>query len=126
METTPCSQPQSLNYLYISASLPFLWPHVSVGEFDEIYKSIVEEPANMCAHMHTYTYSQLCILFPGNHGPPVLGSSPGGSRVIRRWGRSRHLWKNTYLITDIEKLEMDSAVGRLVEKKRLNNLDYVE
>ena len=54
------------------------------------------------------------------------GSSPGGSRVIRRWGRSRRLWKNTYLITDIERLEMDSIVGRLVEKKRLNNLDYME
>ena len=57
---------------------------------------------------------------------PMPGSSPGGSRVIRRWGRSRRLWKNTYLITDIERLEMDSVVGRLVEKKRLNNLDYVE
>ena len=56
----------------------------------------------------------------------VPGSSPGGSRVIRRWGRSRRLWKNTYLITDIERLEMDSVVGRSVEKKRLNNLDYVE
>ena len=54
------------------------------------------------------------------------GSSPGGSRVIRRWGQSRRLWKNTYLITDIERLEMDSVVGKLVEKKRLNNLDYVE
>ena len=53
----------------------------------------------------------------------VPGSSPGGSRVIRRWGWSRRLWKNTYLITDIERLEMDSVVGRLVEKKRLNNLD---
>ena len=41
-------------------------------------------------------------------------------------GQSRRLWKNTYLITDIERLEMDSAVGRFVEKKRLNNLDYVE
>ena len=26
----------------------------------------------------------------------------------------------------IERIEMDSVVGRLVEKKRLNNLDYVE
>ena len=59
-------------------------------------------------------------------GHRLPGSSPGGSRVIRRWGRSRRLWKNTYLITDIERLEMDSIVGRLVEKKRLNNLDYVE
>ena len=41
-------------------------------------------------------------------------------------GRSRRLWKKTYLITDIERLEMDSVVGRLVEKNRLNNLDYVE
>ena len=41
-------------------------------------------------------------------------------------GRSRRLWKNTYLITDIERLEMDSVVGRLVEKRRLNNLDYME
>ena len=57
---------------------------------------------------------------------PLPGSSPSGSRVIRRWGQSRHLWKNTYLTTDIERLEMDSVVGRLVEKKRLNNLDYVE
>ena len=31
----------------------------------------------------------------------------------------------TYLITDREKLEMDSVVGKLVEKKRLNNLIYV-
>ena len=63
-------------------------------------------------------------VIPYTHYLP--GSSPGGSRVIRRWGRSRRLWKNTYLITDIERLEMDSVVGRLVEKKRLNNLDYVE
>ena len=54
------------------------------------------------------------------------GSRPGGSRAIRRWGRSQRLWKNTYLITDIERLEMDSVVGRLVEKRRLNNLGYVE
>ena len=56
----------------------------------------------------------------------VPGSSPGGSRVIRRWGQSWRLWKNTYLITNIERLEMDSVVGRLMEKKRLNNLDYME
>ena len=56
----------------------------------------------------------------------LLGSSSDGSRVIRRWGWSQRLWENTYLITDIERLEMDSVVGRLVEKKRLNNLDYVE
>ena len=54
------------------------------------------------------------------------GSSPSGSRVIRRWGRSRRPWKNTYLIPDREGLETDSVVGKLMEKKRLNNLVYVE
>ena len=54
------------------------------------------------------------------------GVQPWWIQGIRRWGQSRRLWKNTYLITDIERLEIDSVVGRLVEKKRLNNLDYVE
>ena len=58
---------------------------------------------------------------------PSAGVQPrwiqGDSKV---GGRSRRLWKNTYLITDVERLEMDSVVGRSVEKKRLNNLDYVE
>ena len=56
----------------------------------------------------------------------VPGSSPGGSREFEGGDGIRVFGKNTYLITDIERLEMDSAVGRLVEKKRLNNLDYVE
>ena len=64
--------------------------------------------------------------FPGRSEGKVPGTSPGGSRVIRRWGRSRRLWKYTYLIPDIKRLEMDCVVGRLLEKKRLNNLDYVE
>ena len=63
--------------------------------------------------------------FPDQAGK-VPWSSPGGSSVIRRWGRSRRLWKYTYLIPDIKRLEMDCVVGRLLEKKRLNNLDYVE
>ena len=37
------------------------------------------------------------------HQAHMLGSSPGGSRVIHRRGRSRHPWKNTYLITDIQR-----------------------
>ena len=36
-----------------------------------------------------------------NGNPLLPGSSPGGSRVIRRWGWHWHPWKNTYLITDI-------------------------
>ena len=43
---------------------------------------------------------------------------PGNSK----WGQRRRPWKNTYLITDREGLETDSVVGKLVEKKRLNNL----
>ena len=31
-----------------------------------------------------------------------------------------------YVFNHRYRLEMDSVVGRLVEKKRLNNLDYVE
>ena len=31
----------------------------------------------------------------------VAGSSPGGSRVIRRWGQRWRPWKNTHLITEI-------------------------
>ena len=66
-------------------------------------------------------------LGPHRFGIPTAGVQPrwiqGDSKV---GGRSRRLWKNAYLITDIVRLEMDSVVGRLVEKKRLNNLDYVE
>ena len=63
----------------------------------------------------------------GEGNGKLPGSSPSGFRVIRRWGQSRHLWKNTYLITDIERLETDSVVGdSVLEKKRLNNLVYVE
>ena len=31
----------------------------------------------------------------------VPGSSPGGSREFKGWGRRWRPWKNTYLITDI-------------------------
>ena len=39
---------------------------------------------------------------------------------------SASLEKYVFNYRYIEGLEMDSVVGRLVEKKRLNNLDYVE
>ena len=71
---------------------------------------------------------------PGENEEKKVKVSCSVARVQPRWiqgdskvgGRSRCLWKNTYLITDIERLEMDSVVERLVEKKRLNNLDYLE
>ena len=66
----------------------------------------------------------LCTIF---HNGCITEVQPrwiqGDSKV---GGRSRRLWKNTYLITDIERLEMDGVVGRSVEKRRLNNLGYVE
>ena len=46
----------------------------------------------------------------------LLGSSPGGSRVIRRWWWNRHPRKNlNYRF--IERLETDSVVGKSVEKR---------
>ena len=49
------------------------------------------------------------------------GSSPGGSRLIRRWGRYRRPGKYLFNYRYIERLETDSVVGKLVEKKGLNN-----
>ena len=59
-----------------------------------------------------------CLMLPG--------SSPGGSRVIRRGDGIGVLGKNLFNYRYIERLETDSVVGKLVEKKRLNNLVYVE
>ena len=62
---------------------------------------------------------------PTSQGFRCRGPAPVDPGWFEGGVRSRHLWKNTYLITDIERLETDSVVGRLVEKKRLNNLDYI-
>ena len=56
----------------------------------------------------------------------VPGSSPGGSRVIRRGDGIGVLGKNLFNYRYIERLETDSVVGKLVEKRRLNDLVYVE
>ena len=48
---------------------------------------------------------------------------PGNSKVGMA---SESLEKNIFNYRYIERLETDSVVGRLVEKKRLNNLDYAE
>ena len=56
--------------------------------------------------------------------PP--GSSPCGSRVIRRGGRVGILGKNLFNYRYKERLEKNSVVGKLVEKKRLNNLVYMK
>ena len=57
--------------------------------------------------------------------PSLPGSSPGGSRVIRRGDGVGVLGKNLFNYRYRERLETDSVVGKLVEKKRLNNLVYV-
>ena len=54
------------------------------------------------------------------------GSSPGGSRVIRSGDRIGVLGKNLFNYRYRERLERNSVVGKLVEKKRLNNLVYME
>ena len=56
----------------------------------------------------------------------VRGSSPGGSRVIPRGDGIGVLGKNLFNYRYKERLEKNSVVGKLVEKKRLNNLVYVE
>ena len=45
------------------------------------------------------------------------GSSPGGSRVIWRWGRNRRPGKNLFNYRYRGRLETDSVVGELVEKR---------
>ena len=45
------------------------------------------------------------------------GSSPSGSRVIRRWGRSQRPGKNLFNYKYRGRLETDSVVGELVEKR---------
>ena len=48
---------------------------------------------------------------------------PGNSKVgMALASLEKYIFNHRY----IERLEMDSVVGRLVDKKRLNNLDYVE
>ena len=56
----------------------------------------------------------------------LAGSSPGRSRVVRRGDGIGVLGKNLFNYRYKESLERNSVVGKLVEKKRLNNLVYVE
>ena len=56
----------------------------------------------------------------------VRGSSPGGSRVIRRGDRIDVLGKILFSYRYKERLEKNSVVGKLEEKKMLNNLVYVK
>ena len=54
------------------------------------------------------------------------GSSPGGSRVIQRGDGVGVLGKNLFNYRYIERLDNGQCSRRLVEKKRLNNLVYME
>ena len=53
-------------------------------------------------------------------------SSPSGSRILRRGDGIGVLGKKLFNYRYKERLEKNSVVGKLVEKKRLNNLVYVE
>ena len=66
------------------------------------------------------------FLSPSDVSQKLPGSSPSGSRVIRRGDGVDVLGKNLFNYRYIERLETDSVVGKLVEKRRLNNLVYVE
>ena len=50
-------------------------------------------------------------------GTYLPGSSPSGSRVIRRWGRSRRPGRNLFNYRYRGRLETDSVLGELVEKR---------
>ena len=67
-----------------------------------------------------------CIWFESQPCHLLLGSSPGGSRVIQRGDGVGVLGKNLFNYRYKERLERNSVVGKLVEKKRLNNLVYME
>ena len=54
------------------------------------------------------------------------GSSPGGSGNSKVGTESVSLEKYIFNYRYIERLETESVVGKLVEKKRLNSLVYVE
>ena len=58
-----------------------------------------------------------CLLWNMYADQEVSGSSPGGSRVIRRWGWSRRPGKNLFNYRYRGRLETDSVVGELVEKR---------
>ena len=63
------------------------------------------------------------MIFPriGCQGPALV--DPGNSKVgMASASLEKYIFNHRY----IERFEMDSVVGRLVEKKRLNNLVYVE
>ena len=63
------------------------------------------------------------MIFPriGCQGPALV--DPGNSKLgTASASLEKYIFNHRY----IERLEMDSVVGRLVEKKRLNNLVYVE
>ena len=60
------------------------------------------------------------------HDHLCRGPAPVGPGNLKVGTASASLEKYIFNYRYIERLETDSVVGRLVEKKRLNNLDYVE
>ena len=68
--------------------------------------------------LYSVSFKMIPLYSTGNYILP--GSSPGGSRVIRRWGWNRRPGKNLFNYRYRERLETDSVIGKLAEKKKLN------
>ena len=66
--------------------------------------------------LHGGLGSQRVFQETGNGGC-LPGSSPSGSRVIRRWGQSQRPGKNLFNYRYRGRLEIDSVVGELMEKR---------
>ena len=73
--------------------------------------------------MATVPVRNRCPVFQIDTALP--GSNPGGFRVIQRGDGIGVLGKHLFNYRYRERLETDSVVGKLVEKKRLNKLVYV-
>ena len=69
--------------------------------------------------IHVLTKQEILLGNAGVQPRWIQGDSKVGTE-------SASLEKYIFNYRYIERLEMDSVVGRLVEKRRLNNLDYME
>ena len=102
-----------------------LWSVVAVQSLSRV--GLFATPQTVCARQASVSSAIswsllkfLSLTFCCRGPAPV---DPGNSKVGTV---SASLEKYVFNYRDIERLETDSVVGKLVEKKRLNNLVYVE
>ena len=109
-------------YSHLSQNFPQCIVIHTVKDFGRVNKAEIDVFLELCCFFHD----------PVDVGNLISGSS--AARVQPRWIQgnlkvgmeSASLEKCIFNYRYIERLEMDSVVGKLVEKKRLNNLVYVE